>query len=82
MDITLYALDGALAQCWRAGIESRKMDGLRVLEGDILEGRADAIVSPANSFWRLWPCPAWARAAVVWLRMWPPAPCWTAFGMP
>ena len=50
MDIALYALDGALAQCWRAGIESRKMDGLRVLEGDILEGRADAIVSPANSF--------------------------------
>lgn len=50
MDITLYALDGALAHCWRVGIESRKMDGLRVLEGDILEGRTDAIVSPANSF--------------------------------
>lgn len=50
MNIALYALDRVLAQCWRAGMKSRKMDGLRVLEDDILEGRADAIVSPANSF--------------------------------
>lgn len=49
MQICLYALDPVLATCWRAAKAETNADIL-VFEGNILNGEADAIVSPANSF--------------------------------
>lgn len=46
--IYLYALDYALAQAWREAFKAYPK--VQVLQGDILSARADALVSPANSF--------------------------------
>lgn len=44
----LHTLDFAMAEAWRRAFTN--VVGVHVVEGDILEGRCDAVVSPANSF--------------------------------
>jgi O-acetyl-ADP-ribose deacetylase (regulator of RNase III) len=46
--IHLHTFDGALADAWRRVFAGKS--GVTIVEEDILVGRADAIVSPANSF--------------------------------
>jgi O-acetyl-ADP-ribose deacetylase (regulator of RNase III) len=46
--IFLHTFDSAMAAQWRKAFDDAP--GVVVVEGDILEGRCDAIVSPANSF--------------------------------
>jgi O-acetyl-ADP-ribose deacetylase (regulator of RNase III) len=46
--IFLHTLDSAMAVAWRNAFPA--VAGVHVVEGDILEGRCDAVVSPANSF--------------------------------
>lgn len=46
--IFLHTLDADMAVAWRN--EFTGMAGVVVVEGDILDGRCDAVVSPANSF--------------------------------
>ncbi len=48
INITLCALDDALADAWEREFELNPQ--VTVVRGDILETSADAIVSPANSF--------------------------------
>jgi O-acetyl-ADP-ribose deacetylase (regulator of RNase III) len=48
MNITLVALDPALARAWRNAFDS--VDRVRVVEGNYFDHIADAMVSPANSF--------------------------------
>lgn len=47
-EIHLCALDPAMVRAWTTHFGSRP--GVSIHEGDILERRADAIISPANSF--------------------------------
>lgn len=42
MLIALYTLDNSLAQGWRAEIQTRKIDEVHVIQGDILDGHASA----------------------------------------
>jgi O-acetyl-ADP-ribose deacetylase (regulator of RNase III) len=46
--IFLHTFDSAMAAEWRKAFDNAP--GVVVVEGDILEGRCDAVVSPANSF--------------------------------
>ena len=46
--INLHTFDSAMAAAWRKAFSD--VAGVIVVEGDILEGRCDAVVSPANSF--------------------------------
>jgi O-acetyl-ADP-ribose deacetylase (regulator of RNase III) len=46
--INLHTFDAAMAAAWRKAFSD--VPGVIVVEGDILEGRCDAVVSPANSF--------------------------------
>jgi O-acetyl-ADP-ribose deacetylase (regulator of RNase III) len=46
--IFLHTFDSAMAVAWRNAFPA--VAGVHVVEGDILEGRCDAVVSPANSF--------------------------------
>ena len=46
--VHLHTFDSALADAWRKAFAGQR--GVTVVEEDILVGRADAIVSPANSF--------------------------------
>jgi O-acetyl-ADP-ribose deacetylase (regulator of RNase III) len=46
--IFLHTLDSAMAVAWRSTFTA--VAGIHVVEGDILEGRCDAVISPANSF--------------------------------
>lgn len=46
--IHLHTFDANMAVEWRNAFGSD--DGIRIVEGDILNGTADALVSPANSF--------------------------------
>ena len=46
--IFLHTLDSAMAVAWRRAFPA--VADVHVIEGDILEGRCDAVVSPANSF--------------------------------
>jgi O-acetyl-ADP-ribose deacetylase (regulator of RNase III) len=48
LDILLHTFDSAMAAAWRKVFTSAP--DLVVVEGDILEGKCDAVVSPANSF--------------------------------
>src|SRR5258708_33605829 len=45
--IFLHTLDSAMAEAWRSAFPA--VAGIHIVEGDILEGRCDAVVSPANS---------------------------------
>jgi O-acetyl-ADP-ribose deacetylase (regulator of RNase III) len=47
--IILHTLDSAMAAAWR-NMFPAVAAGIPVVEGDILEGPCDAVVSPANSF--------------------------------
>jgi O-acetyl-ADP-ribose deacetylase (regulator of RNase III) len=46
--IFFHTLESAMATAWRKTFPA--VEGINVVEGDILEGRCDAVVSPANSF--------------------------------
>jgi O-acetyl-ADP-ribose deacetylase (regulator of RNase III) len=46
--IFLHTFDSAMAAAWRNTFLA--VAGIHVVEADILEGRCDAVVSPANSF--------------------------------
>jgi O-acetyl-ADP-ribose deacetylase (regulator of RNase III) len=46
--INLHTFDASMAAAWRQTFSD--VPGVSVVEGDILEGRCDAVVSPANSF--------------------------------
>jgi len=46
--IFLHTLDSAMAVAWRSAFTD--VAGIYIVEGDILEGRCDAVVSKANSF--------------------------------
>jgi O-acetyl-ADP-ribose deacetylase (regulator of RNase III) len=46
--IHLHTFDSDMAVAWGQAFESD--DGIQIIEGDILVGTADAVVSPANSF--------------------------------
>jgi len=46
--IHLHTFDSDMAVAWGHAFESD--DGIKIIEGDILVGTADAVVSPANSF--------------------------------
>jgi O-acetyl-ADP-ribose deacetylase (regulator of RNase III) len=46
--ILLLTFDSAMAAAWSKAFSG--VPGVDVVEGDILEGRCDAVVSPANSF--------------------------------
>jgi O-acetyl-ADP-ribose deacetylase (regulator of RNase III) len=46
--ISLHTLDSDMAIAWREAFAAAP--GVMVVEGDILEGQCDAVVSPANSF--------------------------------
>jgi O-acetyl-ADP-ribose deacetylase (regulator of RNase III) len=46
--IFLHTLDSEMAVAWRSVFTA--VPGVIVVEGDILEGRCDALVSPSNSF--------------------------------
>ncbi len=46
--IHLHTFDSDMAIAWGQAFESD--DGIQIIEGDILLGTADALVSPANSF--------------------------------
>src|ERR1700722_3748357 len=46
--IFLHTLDSEMAVAWRSVLTGGA--GVIVVEGDILEGRCDALVSPSNSF--------------------------------
>lgn len=46
--ISLHTLDTAMAHAWQAAFA--RVRGVSIVEGDILDGEADALLSPANSF--------------------------------
>jgi O-acetyl-ADP-ribose deacetylase (regulator of RNase III) len=46
--VLLHTFDSAMAAAWRKAFSG--ISDVVVVEGDILEGRCDAVVSPANSF--------------------------------
>src|SRR5580700_10588103 len=46
--VFLHTLDCNMAAAWRNSFTA--VPGVIIVEGDILEGRCDAVVSPANSF--------------------------------
>jgi O-acetyl-ADP-ribose deacetylase (regulator of RNase III) len=46
--VYLHTLDSNMAVAWRNSFAA--VPGVIIVEGDILEGRSDAVVSPANSF--------------------------------
>lgn len=46
--IFLHTLDSAMARAWEAAFA--RAPGVSIVEGDILQGNADALLSPANSF--------------------------------
>jgi O-acetyl-ADP-ribose deacetylase (regulator of RNase III) len=46
--IALHTLDTSMARAWDAAFA--RTPGVSIVEGDILEGSADALLSPANSF--------------------------------
>lgn len=46
--IFLHTLDSAMARAWET--EFARAPGVSIVAGDILEGEADALLSPANSF--------------------------------
>jgi O-acetyl-ADP-ribose deacetylase (regulator of RNase III) len=46
--IFLHTFESAMAEAWRKVFDDEP--GVIVVEGDILEGSSDAVVSPANSF--------------------------------
>lgn len=46
--IHLHTLDSAMARAWEATFD--RVRGVSIVAGDILDGEADALVSPANSF--------------------------------
>jgi len=48
MRVFLHTLDSSMAIAWQNAFAG--MQGVFVVEGDILQGRCDALVSPANSF--------------------------------
>jgi O-acetyl-ADP-ribose deacetylase (regulator of RNase III) len=48
LNILLHTFDSAMAAAWRKAFDDAP--GVVVVEGDILEGQCDAVVSPANSF--------------------------------
>jgi O-acetyl-ADP-ribose deacetylase (regulator of RNase III) len=48
LNILLHTFDSAMATAWRSAFDGTR--SVVVVEGDILEGRCDAVLSPANSF--------------------------------
>lgn len=48
LNIMLHTFDSAMATAWRIAFDGTR--SVVIVEGDILEGRCDAVLSPANSF--------------------------------
>jgi O-acetyl-ADP-ribose deacetylase (regulator of RNase III) len=48
LNIVLHTFDSAMVTAWRGAFDDTP--SVVIVEGDILEGRCDAVLSPANSF--------------------------------